>query len=167
MNNKEETKKAIKELEKKLKALKEELDDERCDFHRGQIVLVRDNIDQEWLVRVFYRIDRHRKWKFETYGSKNSFSVWKYCKPHPEFPFKRDSSYNCMDEVEIIPVKSKNQNGWVEWNGGECPVDGNFIVDVKFKDGDTDRDFAWVFWWGHQRLSENCNIIAYRIIGYS
>jgi len=26
-------------------------------------------------------------------------------------------------------------DGWIEWNGGECPVDNDSLVDVKFPDG--------------------------------
>lgn len=27
------------------------------------------------------------------------------------------------------------QEGWIEWNGGECPVSPSGFVDVRFRDG--------------------------------
>jgi len=38
-------------------------------------------------------------------------------------------------------------DGWIEWNGGECPVDNDSLVDVKFPDGseyfNTDAYWDW------------------------
>ena len=51
-------------------------------------------------------------------------------------------------------------DGWIEWNGGECPVDGDSVIDVKLSDGDeffgVDADWDW-----HQ--GSGCGIIAYRL----
>jgi len=36
---------------------------------------------------------------------------------------------------------------WIDWHGGECPVKGYVVVDVKFRDGDrhiaVGRDLRW------------------------
>ena len=52
-------------------------------------------------------------------------------------------------------------DGWIEWSGGECPVDEDDRIDVKFSDGDTlfDVDSNWD-WSGGVDM---CNIIAYRL----
>ena len=38
-------------------------------------------------------------------------------------------------------------DGWIEWNGGECPVNDDSLVDVRFPDGseyfNTDADWDW------------------------
>lgn len=51
-------------------------------------------------------------------------------------------------------------DGWIEWNGGECPVDGDSVIDVKLSDGDeffgVDADWDW-----HQ--GSGCDIVAYRL----
>ncbi|MGL4754425.1 MAG: hypothetical protein ACRCXB_18790 [Aeromonadaceae bacterium] len=51
-------------------------------------------------------------------------------------------------------------DGWIAWNGGECPVDGDSVIDVKLSDGDeffgVDADWDW-----HQ--GSRCDIIAYRL----
>ena len=40
-----------------------------------------------------------------------------------------------------------DDDGWIEWNGGECPVDNDSLVDVKFPDGseyfNTDSYWDW------------------------
>ncbi len=49
---------------------------------------------------------------------------------------------------------------WIEWKGGECPVDADAIIDVKQEDGDeflgVDADWDW-------RHGSGCDIIAYRL----
>lgn len=51
-------------------------------------------------------------------------------------------------------------DGWIEWAGGEDPSD--MLVDVKFRDGDTSRDNASAFIWGH--CDDEYDIIAYRVV---
>jgi len=53
-------------------------------------------------------------------------------------------------------------DGWIEWNGGECPVGGGVVVDLKWSDG-FERKAAKpeAFRWQH--LDSRDNIIAYRL----
>lgn len=53
--------------------------------------------------------------------------------------------------------------GWMEWKGGECPVDEDAIVHAKWSDGDeTTRALSSSFsWFASGSLP---NIIAYRIV---
>ena len=53
---------------------------------------------------------------------------------------------------------------WIEWNGGECPVPGDTLVDLKFADkGSCAVVSAGQFDWGHCD-NPYFNIIAYRIV---
>lgn len=55
-------------------------------------------------------------------------------------------------------------NGWIEWHGGECPVDSDAIVEVKFQwhnQHQYNNDRAGDFYWAH--TGSNADIIAYRL----
>ena len=52
-------------------------------------------------------------------------------------------------------------DGWIEWKGGECPVDVGDLIDVKFSDGDT--LFGVNNGWNWGKNPYGCNIIAYRL----
>jgi hypothetical protein len=73
------------------------------------------------------------------------------------------------------------ENPWIEWSGGECPVDRNELVEVKYRDGEIEtivaRNAIFKFcgdWWLHTGEEEydpsaeqylvdhGCDIIAYR-----
>lgn len=60
-------------------------------------------------------------------------------------------------------LAAKNE-GWIEWGGGECPMDSDAIVDVKLKggvqitDGETS---AAAYYWDH--MNQRGDIIAYRL----
>lgn len=67
-------------------------------------------------------------------------------------------------------LAAKN-DGWIEWAGGECPVEEGALVDVKYRDGDEFPDALGVpalsgngtgsaFW---ERDDYNNDIIAYRL----
>ena len=55
--------------------------------------------------------------------------------------------------------------GWIEWGGGECPVEKGVRVDVKYRDGDIyqnkpargDRNIRW------SHIGSRNDIIAYRL----
>lgn len=52
--------------------------------------------------------------------------------------------------------------GWIEWGGGERPVDGESIVDVKQRDNWTSEGDAAKCWkWNH--VGDYADIIAYRL----
>ena len=52
-------------------------------------------------------------------------------------------------------------DGWIEWNGGDCPVGEGDRIDVKFSDGDEFFDVSSYWGWGAD--AGCCNIIAYRL----
>ncbi len=53
---------------------------------------------------------------------------------------------------------------WIEWNGGECPVPPNQLVDIRFGGRWADRlrqdPLNWV--WEHNAAP--LDIIAYRVV---
>lgn len=54
--------------------------------------------------------------------------------------------------------------GWIDWHGGECPVDSDAIVGVKFRwhnQCQYNNDRAGDFYWAH--TGSNADIIAYRL----
>lgn len=55
-------------------------------------------------------------------------------------------------------------NGWIDWQGGECPVDSDAIVEVKFRNPSRNKfnnDRAGDFAWSHDGFGGD--IIAYRL----
>ncbi len=62
-------------------------------------------------------------------------------------------------------------DGWIEWNGGECPVEFGELIDVKYRDGHfqtecrardrCDTDLYATTFWGNSGGS--ADIIAYRM----
>ena len=66
----------------------------------------------------------------------------------------------------MLAERSKNApkadaDGWIEWNGGECPVAERCAVEVKLRGGSRDTGVAEVFYWPHS--NESYDIIAYRV----
>lgn len=69
----------------------------------------------------------------------------------------------------------EQENEWIEWNGGECPVAGDTVVQVRFRGRPNENrvssttsgraDF-WKIgtdWWRHASPRRDNDIIAYRI----
>ena len=65
------------------------------------------------------------------------------------------------DSIPEKPDDCVDTDGWIEWNGGECPVDGNTVVDVIFRSGKSCKDVAMQFCWASS--GSPCDIIKYRI----
>ena len=61
--------------------------------------------------------------------------------------------------------------GWIPWAGGECPVDGDTQVYVRYRGG-FDEIHAYrakSFWWRHPWDTDNpqdvsCDIVAYKVV---
>lgn len=68
-----------------------------------------------------------------------------------------------VDSKEMI-INKPDFDGWISWCGGECPVDGDVVVDVKFRaqgQADLDGDVADNFRWEH--FSNGADVVAYRL----
>lgn len=56
-------------------------------------------------------------------------------------------------------------DGWFDWAGGECPVRGGAIVDLKLRSGEITIGYlAAAAIWGHHTTRRDCDIIAYRVV---
>ncbi len=57
-------------------------------------------------------------------------------------------------------------DGWIDWKGGECPVDGNADVEIKFRDGCLGGMIrkAGGYYWGRSNAEYDSDIIAYRVV---
>lgn len=52
---------------------------------------------------------------------------------------------------------------WIKWNGGECPVHENTLVDVKFDDGYVSANHKAAKWIWANLPTTGANIVAYRL----
>lgn len=95
--------------------------------------------------------------------------------------FEKDSDYcsdfkleKCDDWLSDVVTKQQyalaaskavvGHNGWIQWAGGECPVDSEVIVEVKFRDPNRCKFNSLIagdFDWSHD--GSNGDIIAYRL----
>ena len=65
------------------------------------------------------------------------------------------------DVVQRVKILAQGSE-WVEWAGGECPVDGDIEVEVRLRDNAVRQEHAGAFAW---RYYDECDdIIAYRIV---
>ena len=51
---------------------------------------------------------------------------------------------------------------WIEWAGGDCPVDSGVTLDVRFRDGEVVYGAECRWSWQHNGVESD--IIAYRVV---
>lgn len=68
----------------------------------------------------------------------------------------RDEYFHLYPVAEAAP----DADGWIEWDGGECPVEDDAIIDIRFRDGHEERGAGAGWDWEH---SGGWDIIAYRL----
>lgn len=67
------------------------------------------------------------------------------------------------DEQDTKSVEDKSeQDGWITWNGGLCPIPLGAKVGVKFRTGACQTNRAGAYYWGHDDCDSD--IIAYHIV---
>lgn len=83
--------------------------------------------------------------------------------PDGALGFARTWGYRQFTQEVLKAAKSKS-DGWIEWNGGKCPVQWNRIVEVKLRDvhANWPRHRAGEWRWSH--LGDGTDIVAYRLI---
>ena len=87
-----------------------------------------------------------------------------------EFTIPADLQFGDTIIAQREPIAD---DGWIEWNGGDCPVQKGTLVDVKYRDGEEvlnlkaleidngyGSDASWAFWKHCMSLTD---IIAYRL----
>lgn len=78
-----------------------------------------------------------------------------------------DAAIVTREQYEASLAASKavvGHGGWIQWAGGECPVDSDAIVEVKCRwhnQHQYNNDRAGDFYWAH--TGSNADIIAYRL----
>ena len=83
------------------------------------------------------------------------------------------ASYRASLEAAPVLDAEAGEDGWIPWEGGECPVPPETLVDVEFRNGvRRERSSAWVWssnlgpsdndLWKHEG-NPDCHIIAYRL----
>ena len=78
-------------------------------------------------------------------------------------PISRDQ-YEAALAANKEPLKFSGDDGWTLWQGGECPVDGDAIVEVRYRKTNPyqfNNDRAGDFTWSHHGIDGD--IIAYRL----
>lgn len=77
--------------------------------------------------------------------------------------FKPDADDMQSSHTELNDM-DRDAGGWIEWHGGECPVNGDTVVEVLFEIGETKKsEYPTIFnWTGHYK--NKSPIIAYRIV---
>ena len=73
-----------------------------------------------------------------------------------------DAATSLVTREQYEAALAAKNEGWIEWGGGECPVDADALVDVRYRDmSETDGDSAGQLYWGFD--NETDDIIAYRL----
>ena len=57
-----------------------------------------------------------------------------------------------------------DSDGWVPWNGGECPVPDGTQVEVEWRVGGISRIDAKFLYWEWNKYDPKTDIIAYRVL---
>lgn len=65
---------------------------------------------------------------------------------------------NLVEQFRIVP----DENGWLPWYGGKCPVPKNAMVQYKLLNGAGTIEIADELTWGHGH--DSGDIVAYRVI---
>ena len=68
----------------------------------------------------------------------------------------------------ILAAPQPSADGWIPWEGGECPVAHSTIVDVRLRNQGEGRAVASNWRWYHETrgnsILEGADIIAYRVV---
>ena len=76
---------------------------------------------------------------------------------------KRYPDYEYTD-AKAKERADKSDDGWIEWRGGECPVNGGRRVCVKLRnEGVCENIEAQAWWWGRTKGENEGDIIAYKL----
>ncbi len=75
----------------------------------------------------------------------------------------RISYYRVMAKAEAeIPVAQPDADGWIDWKGGDRPMNASEVVEVRFRDGIIGGKRLAASWvWRH--TADDNDIVAYRI----
>lgn len=61
-----------------------------------------------------------------------------------------------------VPARVNSNDGWIDWDGGECPITPSALVDIMLQDGEEYSGMPAEEWrWEH--LGHRSDIIKYRL----
>lgn len=75
-----------------------------------------------------------------------------------------DAAIAKAEGVDSAQGKTAEESEWIEWNGGNCPVDEEAFVDLRFRIGEENNERsipAGV--WNWKQLGSMYDIVAYRV----
>ena len=78
--------------------------------------------------------------------------------------FNKNETCENMVTIDQYEAALEASEGWIEWHGGECPVDSDAIVEVRYRKPNPyqyNNDRAGDFAWAHDGIDGD--IIAYRV----
>lgn len=67
-------------------------------------------------------------------------------------------------ETPWTPERLEGFGEWIDWHGGECPVDGDVMVEFTLRSGYIETRKAKKLGWEHGEFFPSSDIIKYRII---
>lgn len=136
-----------------------------ADEHIGVVSFTKDgapvfnNVSNEWTILT------------------ENDSSWHSYDFESEQPIDRETAIITREQYEAalaekehpLPWDDKNtdSDGWIDWAGGECPVDGNSLVEVKYRNGtvktaERAKFYIWTNGYGSCSTTD-ADIIAYRL----
>ena len=60
-------------------------------------------------------------------------------------------------------LAQRDDDGWIEWRGGECPVPAETLVWIKFRDGSVTNYISKAEGWEWEHHGSVGDIIAYKV----
>lgn len=108
------------------------------------------------------RLCAHKEMKAIQNWHQTILSREEYYQAYPEV-----TKQDVVDLAEAINLidggdnQKADSDGWIEWKGGDCPVDDCLIVEVEYNGGGVASAAAKSFSWAHEW--EYSNIIKYRL----
>ncbi|MDB4461468.1 hypothetical protein N9043_00810 [bacterium] len=65
-----------------------------------------------------------------------------------------------------LPEFPSDNHQWIDWSGGECPVEEFSKVEYVLRDGDLETGMAWDLVWKHDviGISSSYEIVKYRVV---
>lgn len=86
-------------------------------------------------------------------------------------------AFDTLEEIEAAAKKfeaflagdskvASDNDGWIEWGGGDCPVAADALVEVKLRNGTewTGRDAEYRDYWDWSHDEIGGDIVAYRLV---
>ncbi|MDK2633154.1 hypothetical protein QMZ93_07330 [Pantoea stewartii subsp. indologenes] len=64
--------------------------------------------------------------------------------------------------LPVLEQKQRSEGEWIEWGGGEQPLQRMDFCEIRFRNGEQASGMAYYWVWNHS--GENDDIIAYKVM---